>query len=190
MLGYLGKGQLKGINIVYYGDVHNYNIWPITSSVLQGLFTRGYAEGINLINAKNTAEKLGIKVKEIKSSDKMDYKSCIEVKLNTSEGNLNILGTIFGKNDPRIVKFNGFEIDFVPSGSILICGNRDRPGIIGDIGTVLGKNGINIGHMTWARLSQAGDAVVVLNTDQKVTEGVITDIEKISGINWAKFLEL
>ena len=119
-----------------------------------------------------------------------DYKSCIEVNLNASDGNLDVFGTIFGKNNPRIVKFNGFDIDFVPVGSLLICGNRDRPGIIGDIGSVLGKNGINIGHMTWARMSAHGDAVVVLNTDDKVGKGVIAEVEKISGINWAKFLEL
>jgi len=190
MLGQLGEGQLAGIDITYYGDVRNYNTWPITSSVLQGLFTRGYSEVVNLINAKSTAEKFGIKVNEIKSSDEKDYKNCINVKLITSKGDLDVLGTIFGKNNPRIVNFKGYEIDFVPNGFMLICGNIDRPGLIGNIGTVLGEKGINIGHMTWARLSAHSDAIVVLNTDEKVDNEVIAEVEKIRDIKWAKSIEL
>ncbi len=190
MIGQLGKGQLAGIDITYYGDVHNLNTWPITSSVLHGLFARGYSEAVNLINAKSTAEKLGIKVNEIKSSDEKDYKNCIEVKLITSEGDIDILGTIFGKNNPRIVNINGYEIDFVPNGFLLICGNKDRPGLIGNIGTILGEKGINIGHMTWARQSAHGDAIVVLNTDDRVNKDVISEVEKISDIKWAKSVEL
>ena len=190
LLGHLGGGHLIGIDIIYFGDVHNYNTWSITSSVLQGLFTRGYSEGVNLINAKSTAEKLGIKVNEIKSSEEKDYKNCVEVKISTTEGTNDVLGTIFGKNALRIVNLNGYELDFVPEGVILICGNQDRPGIIGNIGTVLGDNGINIAHMTWARLSQAGDAIVVLNTDQAITKDNIAKVENISGITWAKTIEL
>ncbi len=190
LLGVLGEGQLSGIDITYFGEVHDYSTWPITSSILQGLFTRGYAEGVNLINAKGTAERLGIKVNEIRSSEVKDYKSCIEVKITTSIKDCSMIGTIFGKRDPRIVMLNGYDLDFVPAGSILICGNHDRPGIIGNIGTVLGKNSINIAHMTWARQSLAGDAIVVLNTDQRCEKEHIAEIQKIDGINWAKSVEL
>ncbi|MBT4483160.1 MAG: phosphoglycerate dehydrogenase [Candidatus Latescibacteria bacterium] len=191
MLGQLGKGQLTSFEITYYGgDLHRFDTWPITSSALEGLFTRGYAEGINLINALITAEKLGIKVNEIKSSEEKNFKNCIKVTTNTDSGDLSILGTIFGKHSPRVVNFQGFELDFVPEGHMLICGNKDRPGIIGNIGTVLGKKGINIAHMTWSRKSPAGEAIVVLNTDDAVDKKILDEINAIDNIEWAVCLEI
>ncbi|MBN1293393.1 MAG: phosphoglycerate dehydrogenase [Candidatus Latescibacteria bacterium] len=190
LLGQLGKGQLKSIEIIYYGDVHKYDTWPVTSSILQGLFTRSYSEDVNIINATSTAEKLGIKVDEIKSSDNKDYKNCIAVSITTNEGNLRVLGTIFGKYNPRVVNFQGYDLDFVPEGHLLICGNHDRPGIIGDIGTILGKKGINIAHMNWARKSPAGEAIVILKTDETIKNDLLAEIGKINGITWAECVEL
>jgi len=190
MLGQLGKGQLTHMDVTYYGEIHNFDIWPITSSALAGLFTRGYAEGVNMINAQSTAEKLGIKVKEIKSSEGKDYRSCMELRLVTDQGVLETVGTIFGKENPRIVSLQGYELDFNPEGHILVCGTIDRPGIIGNIGTVLGKKGINIAHMTWARKNQAGDAMVVLSTDDDVDKATLGEIEKIDNVEWAQCLRL
>ena len=98
LLGQLGKGQLKSIDITYYGDVHEYDTWPVTSSILQGLFSRSYSEDVNIINATSTAEKLGIKVDETKSSENKDYKNCIEVSIVTDKGDLCVLGTIFTRS--------------------------------------------------------------------------------------------
>lgn len=190
LLGQLGEGQLTGIDITYYGDIRKYDSWTITSSVLEGLLTRGYSEGVNLINAKRTADKLGIRVDEIKSSEEKDYKSALEVGMNSTRGEMALLGTVFGKKDLRIVRFEGYELEFVPQGYFLICGNKDRPGLIGDIGTVLGRKGINIAHMTWARMSQAGDAIVVLSTDEQVDKPALDEIKSINGIRWARCVDL
>jgi len=190
LVGQLGEGQLAGITITYFGDIQNYNIWTVTSSVLQGMFTRGYAEGVNLINAKATAEKLGIKVQEIKSSVEQDYRSCLEVKVATSAGEVTALGTIFGKKDPRVIKLNGYDIDFVPKGDMIICGINDRPGLIGKIGTVLGENKINIARMTWARLQPDAEAITVLSTDGKASDDVLAKVAGITGIKWAKAITL
>ncbi|MFC1608342.1 phosphoglycerate dehydrogenase, partial [Candidatus Latescibacterota bacterium] len=189
ILGQLGKGQLNSIRITYYGDVHSFDTWPLTSSVLQGLFTRSYSEEVNMINAISTAEKLGIKIDEIKSSEVKDYKNCIELNI-IGDQNLNIVGTIFGSCSPRIVSFNGYELDFVPDGHVLICGNQDRSGIIGAIGSVLGKHDINIAHMTWARKKPGGEAIVVLRTDDDIDDDTIDEVCGIDGIDWATCMEL
>lgn len=191
MLGQLGQGQLKSIDITYYGDVRDFDTWVLTSSILEGLFTRGYSEeGVNIVNAKNTAEKLGIRVNEIKSSQEVDYKSGIGIALQTSQGEIKLLGTIFGKRDLRIVRFQEYEVEFVPEGHLLVCGNKDRPGIIGDIGTVLGRKNINIAHMNWARLEPGGNAIVVLGTDERVDAEALDEVRKIGGIEWATCLEV
>lgn len=189
LLGQLGKGQLTDVEIIYYGDLHSVDTWPVTSSALQGLLSRGYSEGVNMINAKSTAEKLGIKVREVKSSEEMDFKNCVELRLTTDGGKLGAVGTIFGKETPRIVVFMDYELDFVPDGHMLVCGTVDKPGTIGNIGKILGERGINIAHMTWARKKQAGEAIVVLNTDEKVGKDLIADILKIDNIEWAECIE-
>ena len=189
-IGQLGQGQLNGINITYYGDVRNYDSWTITSSILEGILSRGYSEGVNLINSKPTADKLGIKVNEIKSSEEKDYKSAIEVSIDTTMGKKSLLGTVFGKKDIRIVRFEGYGLEFTPEGHFLICGNQDRPGLIGDIGTILGRKGINIAHMTWARMSQAGNAIVVLSTDEQVCKSALEEIKSIKGIEWVSCVDL
>ena len=143
-----------------------------------------------MLNAASTAEKLGIKVNEIKSSEEKDYKNCIEMSLATDKCTINTLGTILGKNDQRIMRLYDYELDFVPEGNVLICGNQDRPGIIGNIGTVLGKKGINIAHMTWAKKSPAGEAIVVLNTDDVLDNKTRDEVLAINGIEWAAFIVL
>ncbi len=190
LVGQLGEGQLSGVDITFYGDVQHLSTWPVSSSILEGVFSRSMSEDVNLINAIATAEKLGINVTTTKSSEDMDYRSCVGLTVKTSEKPISVLGTIFGRKDFRIVKFNEYELDFPPEGSLLICGNKDRPGIIGDIGTVMGKNGINIAHMNWARLSRVGDAVVVLNSDEKISRDVVDQVMKINDIRWAKFIQL
>ncbi|MCE5250309.1 phosphoglycerate dehydrogenase [bacterium] len=190
ILGKHGVGQLKNITITYYGDVHKYNTWSVTSSILEGLFTTSYSEVVNIINAISTAEKLGIKINEVKSSEEKDYKNSIEVALSTDTIELSILGTILGKNNPRIVNFQGYDLDFVPEGHLLFCGNEDRPGIIGNIGTVLGKKGINIAHMTWARKSPSGEAIVVVSTDEEIDKKALDEVKKISGISWAMCVDV
>ncbi len=191
MLGQLGQGQLASVTITYYGDVRNYDSWVLTSSILEGLFTRGYTEdGVNLVNAKSTAEKLGIRVTEVKSSEEMDYKSSIGLSIKTNQGEMNLLGSIFGKRNLRVVRYQDYQIEFVPEGYLLICGNQDRPGIIGDIGTVLGRKGINIAHMNWARRSAGGEAIVVLGTDERVSAETLSEVRGVAGIEWVAGVEL
>lgn len=190
LLGQIGEGQLQRIDITYYGEVRNLNCWIVTSSVLEGILSHGYSEGVNIINAQSTAEKCGIKVNEVKSSTETDYRSGIGVAVTTSKGTTTVLGTLFGKNDIRIVRYQDYQVEFIPGGNYLVCGNQDRPGIIGDIGTVLGRKGINIAHMNWARVAPGGEAIVVLRIDDTIGAEVIGEVKKIRGIEWAVHIEL
>ena len=190
MLSQVAEGQLTRFDIIFYGDVRNLETWLITSSALEGLFTRGYAESVNIINARITAEKLGIEINEIKSSEERDFKNCIEMTVYTDIGNLKILGTILGKNYPHILRFQEFELEFIPEGHVLITRHNDCPGIIGKIGTVLGRKKINIAQMALARNSLTGEASVVINTDDIVDKDTLDEIRAIKGIEWTVCLEL
>lgn len=189
-MGQIGNGQLESVDITYYGELHKVDTWAMTSATLEGLFRWGYAEGVNLINARTIADKIGIKVNEVRSSTEMDFKTCIGMKIVTSEGEQTLLGTLFGAEGPRIVRFDGYDIDFVPEGHVFICGGTDRPGIIGSIGMVLGGKGINIARMTWARKGPSEDAVVVLSTDEAVDTATAEEVRVASDMAWAKCLYL
>lgn len=182
MLSQLGEGQLTRIDISYFGEIHTLDTWPITSTAIEGVLSRGYSEGVNMINARSTAEKLGIQVNEVKSSEETEFTNCIEIKLYIDRGEMVAKGTIFGKTDPRVVHFQGYDLDFTPEGHLLFCNANDRPGLIGGIGTCLGKLGINIGQMKWARKSQAGEAIVVLATDQALDKTALDAVRKIKDI--------
>jgi D-3-phosphoglycerate dehydrogenase / 2-oxoglutarate reductase len=189
-MGQIGNGQLESVDITYYGELHSVDTWALTSSALEGLFRWGYAEGVNLINARIVAEKNGIKVSEVRSSEEMNFKTCICMKIVSSDGEHTLLGTLFGTDNPRIARFDEYDLDFVPEGNVFICGGTDRSGIIGSIGTVLGGKGINIARMTWARKGPSKDAVVVLATDEAVDAATAEEVRVASEMSWAKSLQL
>jgi len=188
LLGQLGEGQLTETTISYFGEMTSLETWAISSSALAGLFTRGYAEGVNVINAQKTAEKLGIKVDEVKSSDEKDFRCCMELKLMTEKGEISVLGTIFGKEESRIVNLLGYDLDFAPEGNVLVCGTVDRPGTIGNIGSILGEKGVNIAYMNWARNKDTGNAIVVMRTDDTVDADTLKKVEALDNIEWTQQL--
>jgi len=108
----------------------------------------------------------------------------------TDQGDFKILGTISGKNCPRILRFQEFELDFIPEGHVLITRHNDLPGIIGKIGTVLGEKNINIAQMALARNSTTGKASVVFNTDNIIDKETLDEVKTIKDIEWAACLEL
>ena len=101
-----------------------------------------------------------------------------------------IHGTLFTRSDPRIVRVNEFYVDAVPSGAMLIVRNQDKPGMVGQIGTLLGKRGINIGWMTLGRVNEGSDALIVLNLDQPVPDSVMAEVRKIPLVLYAKQIQL
>jgi len=186
----LGEGHLREVSIEYRGDVLNYPTSPITSSVLKGIFAGSSERTINLVNAPFLARERGVKVNEIKSSEHEDFSNLITVTYCTSKGKRIISGTIFGKNDPRIVRMDECHFDAYPEGDMLVCGNVDVPGVIGRIGTILGDENINIARMTWGREKSGGRAVTLLNVDSPIPDQVLEKIVAQKHILWAKRVRL
>jgi D-3-phosphoglycerate dehydrogenase len=137
---------------------------------------------VSFVNAPVIAQDKGIKVIESKSSETKDYTSLISIKVKTEEGDSHVSGTIFGKEEPRIVRVNGVSIDVVPKGYLLVSENYDKPGFIGAMCTVLGENGVNIGLMHLGREAIGGRAVVFTNVDSPVSEEVMDKIMKLNDI--------
>ncbi len=185
------EGRITDVNIQYSGEVANYSVGPISTAFIKGLLEPILEGDINYINAPVIAKERGIKVVESKSSQVEDFANLIMVKIKSDKKKTLIGGTLFGKNDLRIVRVEDFYLDAVPEGYMLICSNLDKPGVIGYLGTVLGKNNINIAAMQVGRKKAvAGEALTVINIDNEVTEGVLAELKKYKDITDIKLVKL
>lgn len=151
----------------------------MTISLLKGLLEPILQENVNYINAPVIAKERGIKVVESKSSELKDYTNMITLTVKTSKETSTTAGALFQKHDPRIVRINEFSVEIVPEGHLLAVYNDDQPGVIGNLGTTLGKNKVNISRLHLSLDTATKHAMVVLNTDTAVTEDILDKMRKL-----------
>jgi D-3-phosphoglycerate dehydrogenase / 2-oxoglutarate reductase len=183
-------GRIKQIRIKYSGEVSKYPISPITGGLIKGLLSPILEEPVNDVNAQFIAKERGINIIESKHSETEEFSNLISVKIQTDKEKSEVAGTLFTKQDPRIVKIDEFYVDAIPSGYMIITKNKDLPGIVGQIGTILGRNKINISAMTFGRKKPGGQAITVLNIDTAVSRDLIRKIKSAKNIIDAKLIKL
>lgn len=180
---------LRGLEIEYRGEVANLNTKPITHSLLKGILESFTDEPVNYVSAPALAKARGISVKESASTEAGDYTSLIKLKIQDQSPELaEIAGTLFGKTDPRIVQIGGVHLDAIPSGYVLVVRNIDKPGVIGNIGSLLGRYQINIGQFQLGR--KGGEAVCMVNVDSPIPESAIEEIRRLPNIISARQVNL
>ncbi|MDZ4164310.1 MAG: phosphoglycerate dehydrogenase [Smithellaceae bacterium] len=183
-------GAIKEVTIEYSGEILAHNLAPITIALLKGLLTPVLREGINYINAPLVARERGINVVEVKSTELKAYTSLISLTVKTAREEGSAAGTIFGRNDPRIVKVNRFTVEIIPEGHMLLLSNFDRPGVVGNVGTILGDNQINIAQLHLSRQLVDQQALVVLSTDSLVPDEVMGKLKEIPHVVTVKRLKM
>jgi len=178
------------LSIEYKGTVVEYNVSPITVSILRGLLTPYLGEVVNFVNASIIAKERGVRVKESKSNTAEDFASMVTITaMGRGERNY-IAGALFGTKDFRIVQINDFRIEAVPEGNILLIQNYDRPGVIGNIGTTLGNRNINIATMQFSRDRSRGVAISLLHLDSIISKEVMEKLSQLPNIIFVKYIEL
>ncbi|OQX54344.1 MAG: phosphoglycerate dehydrogenase [Candidatus Omnitrophica bacterium 4484_213] len=186
----LVKGKIHEIELRYSGEVTRYELKPISVSFVKGLLSSVLDEPINYVNAPLIARQRGIKLVEIKLSEPEDFTNLISAELTSDKGKSLVAGSLLGKKDIRIVKIDDYYVDVVPQGYILVVSNEDKPGMMGAIGTILGKNKINIASMTLGRRKQGGLALTLLNIDNSIPLKVVNELKKLDNIVDAKMVKL
>ncbi|MGE5557540.1 MAG: phosphoglycerate dehydrogenase [Bacillota bacterium] len=184
-LSQITKGGLKNVRIEYHGELANTDVAPLTTAVTKGLLSPSIGEEVNLVNAPNLAKERGLSITESKNAALEDYANLIRVTLATEKGEHSVAGTLFGRDNIRIVQVDDFHIDAVPAGYILFAFHTDQPGIIGKVGTILGYNNINIAGMQVGRKSAGGKAVMAMNVDSQISRKILTEIAGVQGIHQA-----
>ncbi|HCZ12809.1 MAG TPA: phosphoglycerate dehydrogenase [Nitrospiraceae bacterium] len=182
------EGGITEVTIEYRGDASELKSSPVTIAALKGLLTPILEETVNFVNAPFIAKERGVEVKETKSMDAGDYQSIIVLRVKSPKKELSVSGTLFSKKDPRIVKIDDFTVEIVPEGSMLFMYNNDKPGVIGNIGTLMGKNNINIARMHFGREAAGGRAISVVNIDSPVSDKALNEIKNLPNILGVKVI--
>ena len=172
-------GSFRDVSIRYGGEVTDFNLAPLTIAVIKGLLTPICGETVNYVNAPTLAKERGIAVSESKTTQAEHFSTFIAVEVVMDHQKNLIMGTLFGNQDPRIVRVNEFFLDAVPKGDVLFIHNEDQPGVVGGIGMILGRNKVNIAEMTLGRVTKGRKtfAMTVINTDQAVPPHVLKELK-------------
>lgn len=179
MQGQMIKGGVKSVDIEYIGQFPDLDLKPITITAIKGLLSQFVQHEVNSVNAISLANGLGMKISESTSKESGNFLNLIRITLVSDEQTNILEGTIFGKDDARIVRINKFRLEVIPEGHLALIHNVDKPGSIGSMGVTLGKHNINIARMTVGREDDGDRNIIFLTTDTPVPPEVIKEIEAL-----------
>lgn len=182
-------GAPKEVVVEYYGDFKGVDLSPVTTALLKGMLTPMVKEVVNFVNAHVMANQRGIKVSESTIASHKEYTYLITAKVVTTEGESVVSGTIFGKDDTRIVRINTFRLEMIPLGHMALIHNLDIPGSIGEIGTTLGKNSVNIARMQVGQETGGERNIIFLCTDTPIPAEVIEELRGLKTVKTVTPLE-
>jgi D-3-phosphoglycerate dehydrogenase len=157
---------------------------------LKGLLNPILEASVNYVNAPVVAKERGIELNEVKRSDAGDFSSLVVVELQVGDRTSRIAGTLFHRREPRIVSIDDFSVEVVPEGAMLAVSNSDQPGVIGTIGTFLGRHQVNIARMQLSRERPGGRAISVIGIDSPVSAATLQELRELPGILSAKQIRL
>jgi D-3-phosphoglycerate dehydrogenase len=186
----LAEGRLLELNVTYSGEIVQYDLTPVTLALAKGVLAPILQETVNFINALTLAKERGIRVSQAKSSQEQEFVTLIQLEIKTDKGTKRVCGTLSSNKQPRIVKIDEYYVELYPVGEMIFVQNWDRPGIIGNLGTLMGKNNINIAAMTFGRDKPGGKAISVLNVDSPVSAEILEKIRKTENILSVKEIKL
>lgn len=186
----LSQGQFLGATIIYEGEFPRVGTSFLTSAVLVGLLGAVSEERVNLINAPVIARRRGLRIEERKQAVDDHQGNLITVSLHTASGDITLSGALV-RGEAHIVRVNQYWLDMAPSVPyLLFIEHRDRPGMIGTVGTITGRRNINISFMEVGRLAPRGQAMMVLGLDDPLPPDVQAEITAVPEIYNARLVRL
>jgi len=162
---------------------------PYTIAVLKGLLEVARGPDTNYMIAPILAAESGIAVEESFGESKT-YRNLIEITVTGQNSAVTLTGTITEDDRHHIIKMNDYRMDFNPNGQLLIFQNHDRPGVVGKVGTLLGKSALNIANFTMGRKDSSGLALAVMEVDGVISPELLSSIEHDGDILWAVTVKL
>lgn len=189
LMAQMTPSRCDQLTVNYCGKISEQDTTSLTRAVLKGFLSQAGGSAVNEVNAPKYAENLGIKFSEVKTSELQNYSELIAVSVRSGDKDYQVSGTLFGKN-ARIVNLNGYDLEASPEGVILAFENKDRPGVVGWIGSLMGTHQINIASMSLGRSGPGTRALCLLNLDSMPPEAVMEELRKEKDIFWVQAVQL
>ncbi len=186
--GQLTETGLKAFKVEFEGHVAELNTRPLMAAALTGLL-RPLLDSVNMVSAPVIARERDIRCTEVKRDDPVDYETLIRLTVTTERMSRSVAGTLFGGSRPRIVEIKDIPVEAEIGPHMLYITNKDKPGVIGDLGRMLGEAKVNIATFHLGRAQEGGDAIALLQVDQAVDKALLDKIAALPNILQAKALE-
>jgi D-3-phosphoglycerate dehydrogenase len=182
--------RAESIGVRYYGDLVDGRTEMILNSVLVGLFKPILSSGVTLVNARAVAAERGLEVIESRSTRPRNYTNLISVKLMTTGGSRWVEGAIFERTSPRLALVDGVAVEAPLEGTMIVLCNTDQPGVIGDVGTILGRHGVNIANFALGRDGDRAVGVVIVDEDKPIPDAVLTELRHVKAVREARLVRV
>jgi len=182
LVGQLAGGRVELLNVRLQGELATNKSQPLVVAALKGLLFQALRERVNYVNASIEAKERGIRVIETRDASVRDYAGSLHLEATGSLGTHSVTGALLGDGEIRLTNLDDFPINVPPNQHMLFTLHRDQPGIIGQLGSLLGSFNVNIASMQVGRKIVRGDAVMVLNLDDPLPDGILAEIIKVQGI--------
>ncbi|HLL84594.1 MAG TPA: ACT domain-containing protein, partial [Longimicrobium sp.] len=172
-LGRLGRALLPGavtaLEMRYTGPRGEHAPRPLLLSALQGTL-RDVVDrrAINLVNAQHVATERGIETASTHVAGRGELGEEVELRMEAGDRIIRVAGAVLGETHGRIIRIGAFRVDVAPRGTLVVLRNRDVPGVIGRVGTLLGEAGVNIAEYHQARLQVGGEALAAITVDGRI----------------------
>ncbi len=185
----LDPEHLASVEVTVAGAIADADAELLTRAALAGLLAPVMAGPVNLVNARLVAAERGVEVRVTHQPETTGYKSVLSLTTQTRGGRKIIAGTVFD-GQPRIVRLRDLDIEFTPEGHILVLSYEDRPGMVGRIGSILGRLNVNIASMHVGRRAKRGRAIVVLILDEGLTPAQLAEVAAAVEADFARLIRL
>jgi D-3-phosphoglycerate dehydrogenase len=185
--GQLTESGVKTIRLEYEGAVADMNIRALTAAAIAG-FLQPQLQTVNMVSAPAFAKERGIQVEETRRGQASAYESYIRLTVVTEKQERSVAGTVFSDGKPRIIQIKGINMEAELGPHMLYVTNRDKPGFIGRLGTLLGARGHNIATFHLGRQHAGGDAIALVEIDGDIPEKTLEDIVALEGVVQARHL--
>jgi D-3-phosphoglycerate dehydrogenase len=190
-LAQLTEGAVNEIHVSYSGELVDVDTTPLTRYIVTGVLAHHLGqEQVNIVSSLHLAKTRGVEVVIQKSTATKGFTNLVTVTLKSKEGQRSAAGTLLNGYGPRIVQIDPYPVDIAPEGHLLLISHTDKPGIIGNVGTLLGKNDVNIATMQVGRKVVGGSAIMVLTIDKPAPRAVVDELSKVQDLTHVKEITL
>jgi len=186
----LFNSAIETVAIEYVGEVTRFSLPPLKAAALKGLLHPHMGDIVNFVNAPLMAEERGITVTEQSTTKAEDYASLISISASSKKESHSVTGSLFGRKEPRLLELDNCPLGGGLAGHLLLVRNEDQPGVIGNIGTILGKHNINIASIKVGRDKEGETGMTLLRLDIPVSQTLIDEMSKFPHVRSVKQLEL